>query len=605
MKILGISAYYHDSAAAIIIDGKLVAAAQEERFSRIKNDASFPTEAIRFCLKFCDLSLEDIDQVAFYDKPLLKFERLLETYYAFAPRGFRSFRKAMPIWLREKLFLKRNIRKGLEEFCQGSHHKKLPLYFPEHHLSHAASAFYPSPFNEAAIVTIDGVGEWSTATISKGFGNRIEQLKTLDFPHSIGLLYSTFTYYLGFEVNKGEYKLMGLAPYGNPNGDRTRQYRQTILENLITVYDDGSIWLDMTYFKFATGSRMSNDQKWVNLFKFRRRKPEHEIENHHCDLALAIQQVTEDIVLKICRTALAETECSTLCLAGGVALNSVANGKLEEQLTLDGLFIQPAAGDAGGAVGAALAVEHITNSRERTTTYPDGMSNALLGPSFSDQEIEQSLSLKNISFNLIGDQEKLIDRVSDLITRGSVVGWFQGRMEFGPRALGSRSILANANQSEMQAKVNLKIKNRESFRPFAPIILEEDLAKYFDVRSPSPYMQRVHKWKPEWCKELPVGYEQLDWRKKLATNRAEFEAVTHVDLSGRIQTVDQSSGLVYSLLLKLKEKTGHGIAINTSFNVNNEPIVSSPEDAINAFLSTEMDALVIGSFIVLKSEQRA
>ena len=604
MTILGISAFYHDSAAALIVDGKIVAAAQEERFTRKKQDASFPVNAVRFCLDFANIKLENIDSIAFYDKPLLKFERLLETYYAFAPSGFVSFHKAVPVWLREKLFHKREIRNGLAEISDSQEAKKIPIRFPDHHLSHAASAFYPSPFEDSAIVTIDGVGEWSTASIGKGSGKNIEMLATMNFPHSVGLLYSAFTYYLGFEVNKGEYKLMGLAPYGNPEGERTAKYRKIITENLVKVYDDGSVWLDQQYFNYATGLRMAKDDKWKKLFGLKKRKATDEMLSEHCDMALAIQQVTEDIFLKMAATAKEKTGCKNICLAGGVALNSVANGKLIDTGLFDEVYIQPAAGDAGGAVGAALAAYHIFEEKERTTIRPDAMSGALLGSGYSDQEIESALNSKGIAFSKAKTEDALTDRVSDLIVESNVIGWFQGRMEFGPRALGSRSIIADARNPEMQKKVNLKIKFRESFRPFAPILLEEDLQRYFDVKLPSPYMLQVHRWKDEWHNQLPENYSALPWLEKLNTIRSEFASVAHVDMSGRIQTVsNKSNPKMHLLLSKMKEKTGHGLTINTSFNVNNEPIVCSPEDAINGFLNTEMDVLAIGSYIALKSEQ--
>jgi carbamoyltransferase len=604
MTILGISAFYHDSAAALIVDGKIIAAAQEERFTRKKQDASFPVNAVRFCLGFANLKLEDVDAIAFYDKPLLKFERLLETYYAFAPSGFVSFHKAVPVWLREKLFHKREIRNGLKEISDSKKVQKLPIRFPDHHLSHAASAFYPSPFEDAAILTIDGVGEWSTASIGKGSGKDIEMFATMNFPHSAGLLYSAFTYYLGFEVNKGEYKMMGLAPYGNPEGERTAKYVKLITENLVTVYEDGSIWLDQQYFNYATGLRMAKDAKWEKLFGLKKRDAKDEMLSEHCDMALAIQQVTEDIFLKMAKTAKEKTGCKNICLAGGVALNSVANGKLIDSGLFDEVYIQPAAGDAGGAIGAALAAYHIFEGKERTAIRPDAMSGSLLGSEYSDEEIEAALNEKGIKFSKAGSEEGLTEKVSDLIVSANVIGWFQGRMEFGPRALGCRSIIADARNPEMQKKVNLKIKFRESFRPFAPILLEEDRKRYFDVKLPSPYMLQVHKWKDEWHNPLPENYSALPWLEKLDTVRSEFASVAHVDMSGRVQTVSKDSNpKVHLLLSKLKEKTGHGIAINTSFNVNNEPIVCSPEDAINGFLNTEMDVLAIGSFIALKKDQ--
>jgi len=604
MNILGISAFYHDSAAALIIDGKIVSAAQEERFTRKKQDPSFPVNAVKFCLEHSGLTLEDIDEVAFYDKPLLKFERLLETYYAFAPKGFRSFHKAVPVWLREKLFHKREIKNGLKEVELGEIKKNLKILFPDHHLSHAASAFYPAPFEDAAIVTIDGVGEWSTASIGKGNGKNIEMFSHLNFPHSAGLLYSAFTYFLGFEVNKGEYKLMGLAPYGNPIGERTASYVDKIKTSLVKIYDDGSIWLDQDYFNYATGLRMTKDDKWEALFGLKRRVASDDMLNEHCDMALAIQRVTEEIFIKMAKEAQRLSGSKNICLAGGVALNSVANGKLIDLGIFDNVYIQPAAGDAGGAVGAALAAYHIHEGRDRTVIKPDAMTGSLLGSEYTDAEIEVALTKMKIKYTRSEDEEGFINRVSTLITEANVIGWFQGRMEFGPRALGCRSIIADARSPEMQKKVNLKIKYRESFRPFAPILLEEDLHRYFDLEKPSPYMLQVHKWKKEWHNELPSNYVELPWKEKLDLVRSEFASVAHVDMSGRIQTVSKESNpKMHKLLSKMKEKTGHGITINTSFNVNNEPIVCSPKDAINGFLNTEMDVLAIGSFIALKSDQ--
>ena len=600
MILLGISAFYHDSAAALIVDGRVIAAAQEERFTRKKHDAAFPMHAIRFCLDEAGITLADVHAVVFYDKPLLKFERLLETYYAFAPKGFLSFHKAIPIWLREKLFHKREIREGLKTVERGEG-KKLPLLFPSHHLSHAASAFYPSPFEEAAVLTIDGVGEWSTATIFHGKGKSLEMKVSLGFPHSVGLLYSAFTYYLGFEVNGGEYKLMGLAPYGDATSQRLADFRAAIAQTLVTIYDDGSLWLNQDFFNYATGLTMTQNRKWEALFGFAKRQPEDELESHHCDLALAIQQVTEDIVLKMAATAQRLTGSRNICLAGGVALNCVANGKLVESGLFDHVFVQPAAGDAGGALGAALAAHHISFNNDRTPLQPDAMQGALLGPAFSDDEITEALQAAGLSFSTLENDDVFCDAVAELIMHGNVIGWFQGHMEFGPRALGARSILADARSPEMQRKVNLSIKYRESFRPFAPMLLEEDVAEYFDITQPSPYMLQVHALKPEWRCALPNNYSALSWKEKLEFVRSEFPAVTHVDNSCRVQTVSQSSNpKVHLLLSKMKAKTGHGMVINTSFNVKDEPIVCTPEDAVRCFLNTEMDVLAIGAFIVRK-----
>ena len=597
MYTLGISCYYHDSAAAILKDDKVIAAVEEERFSRKKFDDGFPKMAINYCLKEAGIEPNQINTIAFYDKGILKFERLLDNYIAVAPRGLYSFLDTIPKWLHKRLWIKNEIKKSLHGF-NGD------IFFPDHHMSHAAHAYFTSPYEESAILTIDGVGEWSTASIGKGSGENIEMFATMNFPHSVGLLYSAFTYFLGFEVNKGEYKLMGLAPYGDSNGERTARYRNIITENLVTVYDDGSIWLNQEYFNYATGLRMAKDAKWEQLFGIKKRDAKDEMLSEHCDLALAIQQVTEGIFLKMAKTAKEKSGCKNICLAGGVALNSVANGKLIDSGLFEEVFIQPAAGDAGGAVGAALATYHIFEGKERSVARPDAMSGSLLGSEFSDEQIETALKAKGINYSKTESIEALANKVSDLIIEANVIGWFQGRMEFGPRALGSRSIIADARNPEMQKKVNLKIKFRESFRPFAPILLEEDLQRYFDVELPSPYMLQVHKWKDNWHNPLPENYSSLPWKEKLDTVRSEFASVAHVDMSGRIQTVSKGSNPKMHLLLsKMKEKTGHGLTINTSFNVNNEPIVCTPEDAINGFLNTEMDVLAIGPFIALKSDQ--
>ncbi len=601
MTIIGISAFYHDSAAALIIDGNIIAAAQEERFTRKKHDPAFPLHALRYCLDHAAITLNDVDAVVFYDKPLLKFERLLETYYAFAPKGFVSFNKAIPVWLREKLFHKREIRKGLKDTERGDP-KGMRLLFPDHHLSHAASAYYPSPFEDAAVLTIDGVGEWSTASIFHGVGNRLELRASMGFPHSVGLLYSAFTYFLGFEVNGGEYKLMGLAPYGDASDRKVSDFRKTITEKLIKVYEDGSIWLDQRYFNYATGLTMTDNGRWRSLFGFARRTTEEPIEAHHCNLALAIQQVTEDIVLRMAATAKQLTGSSNLCLAGGVALNCVANGKLVESGMFDNVFVQPAAGDAGGALGAALAAYHISYGKDRSAILPDAMHDALLGPEASIATMEIALQETGLHYTRIDDEGAYCQHVAQYITEGHVIGWFQGRMEFGPRALGARSIMADARSAEMQQKVNLKIKFRESFRPFAPMLMEEDAHHYFDIQKPSPYMLQVHRLRPEWHTDLPAGYSALNWKQKLETVRSEFPAVTHVDLSCRVQTVSRTSNpKVHLLLSKIKDRTGHGMVINTSFNVKDEPIVCSPDDAIRCFQSTGMDVLAIGPFIVTKT----
>ncbi len=603
MNILGISCYYHDAAAALVVDGHIVAAAQEERFTRIKHDERFPVHAVRYCLDEAGLSINDIDYVAFYDKPLLKFERLLETYYAFSPKGWLSFMRAMPVWIKEKVFLKDNVRKGLKEADENCNGKQ-KLLFPEHHLSHAASAFYPSPYNDAAILTIDGVGEWCTTSISKGEGNSITALKELHFPHSVGLLYSAFTYFLGFKVNSGEYKLMGLAPYGNPQDAQTQQFKQTILDNICTVYDDGSLFLHQQYFTYATGLRMVNDGKWEKLFGFPRKKEDEPLQQHHCNLALAIQQVTEDIVLKLARTAKQLTGSNNLCMAGGVALNCVANGKLQEVGIFDNIYIQPAAGDAGGAVGAALAAYHIQQEQPRIHTGTDAMHAAYLGIAYEDKDIIKTINKYKAEATHIEDSSLLTDTVAKEIADGKVVGWFQGRMEFGPRALGHRSILADPRNPEMQKKLNIKIKFREGFRPFAPLMLQEEAARLFGLQQPSPYMLFVHPIKEAYRKPLPSNYHTLSLMDKLYVQRSELPAITHIDFSARIQTVaEKDNPMMYQLLHAFKKLSGYGVLINTSFNVRGEPIVCNPNDAYACFMETDMDVLVMGNFVFYKNLQ--
>ena len=505
LKILGISAFYHDSAAAVVVDGHIVAAMQEERFTRIKHDPDFPLQSARYCLEQAGLTLDQLDAVVFYDKPFLKFERLIETYYHHAPAGLLSFLKAMPVWMKEKLFLRRIIRDELEKVGDYDR-KKLKILFPEHHLSHAASAFYPSPYNEAAILTIDGVGEWATASISYGKGSDINVLKELHFPDSVGLLYSAFTYYLGFKVNSGEYKLMGLAPYGIDGSVQVEQYKMQIRENLVNIRKDGSIHLDQAYFNYATGLRMTRDNKWEKLFGLKRRKEEDRLEQAHCDMALAIQQVTEEIVLLMAQEAKRLTNSENLCMAGGVALNCVANGKLLLAGIFKNIWVQPAAGDAGGALGAALAAEYIYGKTSRIPSIPDAMQGALLGKQSSEEDAEQAMCTFNAVYIQKTSTTELCNAVSDLLASGKVIGWFQGRAEFGPRALGARSILADPRNVEMQQKLNLKIKYREGFRPFAPSILEEDARDYFDLPVSSPYMLLVAELKEQWRKPLPEGY---------------------------------------------------------------------------------------------------
>ncbi len=604
MKILGISAFYHDSAAVIVADGRVVAAAQEERFTRKKHDFDFPRNAIGFCLDYSGIDISDLDAVAFYDKPLLKFERLLETYYRVAPKGLNSFIKAMPVWLKEKMFLKRLILQELEKIEPGIK-KKIKTLFPEHHLSHAASTYYPSTFDESAILTIDGVGEWSTATIAYGNKEAITILKELHFPHSVGLLYSAFTYFLGFKVNSGEYKLMGLAPYGNKSGNRTKEFVRIIKEKLVTLHPDGSIYLHQQYFHYAEGLRMIDEGKWEKLFGFARRKPESDMESHHCDLALAIQIVTEEIVLAMAEEAKRLTGSKHLCLSGGVALNCVANGKLLETGIFKEIYIQPAAGDAGGALGAALAAQHLYFNKTRETGSDDNLRGAYLGPDYSRLDIQKTLRKHRAKAHYYASFDELSTYVSELMIKGNVVGWFQGRMEFGPRALGNRSIIADPRNEEMQLKLNVKIKYRESFRPFAPSVLEEDMSDYFDIKTPtSPYMLLVAPIKEEYRMPIPADYEELGMKERLYHKRSILPAITHVDFSARIQSVNSKTNpRYYKLISAFKKKSGIGVVVNTSFNVRGEPIVCSPEDAYQCFMDTEMDVLVLGDFVLLKKEQ--
>jgi len=599
--ILGISAYYHDSAAAIVVDGDIVAAAHEERFTRKKHDPSFPTNAAKYVLDEAGLEYSDLTAVAFYDKPYVKFERLLETYHAFAPQGLTSFLSAIPVWIKEKLFMKRLLREELAKLGEG----KVPVYFPEHHLSHAASAFYPSPFHEAAILTIDGVGEWATTTIGHGEGNKIKILRELRFPHSVGLLYSAFTYYTGFKVNSGEYKLMGLAPYGNRGAEQTKRYKDIIVRELVDIREDGSILLNMDYFNYATGLTMCDDKKWETLFGIPPRKPETQITQDYMNMAIAIQDVTEDIVLRLARTAKGLTGSRYLALAGGVALNSVANGKLLKTGMFDDIWIQPAAGDAGGALGAAYAVWHIFQKKERVVTGdPDGMKGAYLGPEYGAKDVLRVASKYSAPYTHFADFNELARTAAGLMAKGKVVGWFQGRMEYGPRALGNRSILGDARDPEMQKKMNLKIKYREGFRPFAPTVLEEDIPTYFDLDRPSPYMLLVIPVKDERRKPLPAGYDDLELYDRLYHLRSDVPAITHIDYSARIQSVRKDTNPRYwTLINEFKHQTGYGVIVNTSFNVRGEPIVCTPRDSWLCFMRTEMDALAVGSFVLRKERQ--
>jgi carbamoyltransferase len=605
-KILGISAFYHDSAAAITVGGKVVAAAQEERFTREKHSADFPLHAIRYCLEESGLSIDELDAVVFYDKPLLKFERLLQTYYAFAPRGLVSFLKAIPVWLNEKMFLKKQIFDGLKQV--GPYDKKqLKLLFPSHHLSHAASAFFPCPYDKAAILTIDGVGEWSTASIALGEGNSIKMLREMEFPHSVGLLYSAFTYYLGFTVNSGEYKLMGLAPYGNPDAEETARFIDLIKTKLVDIKADGSIWLDQQYFSYATGLRMVNDKRWAALFGLVRRDAEAEIVQAHCNLALAIQTVTEEIVLKMAQEAKRLTGADFLCMAGGVALNCVANGKLLQAGIFKSLYIQPAAGDAGGSLGAALAASYMYFDEVRTTYgLNDQMQGSYLGPAYSDMDIERMSRKVKAVYQHEPNLAQLCQTVASYIADGKVIGWFQGRMEFGPRALGNRSIIGDARNPEMQQKLNLKIKYRESFRPFAPSVLAEKCSTYFELEQPSPYMLLVAPVRTSRRKPLPENYATLGLWERLYQARSDIQSVTHLDYSARVQTVSADTNPRYHALIQAFEQlTGYGLLVNTSFNVRGEPIVCTPFDAYRCFMSTEMDYLVIGDYIFCKAEQPA
>lgn len=603
-NILGISAFYHDSAAALVVDGKVIAAAQEERFTRDKHTSDFPTNAVSYCLEEAGLSIDELDAVVFYDKPFLKFERLLETYYAFSPRGLASFIKAMPVWLKEKMFLRKQLIDGLADV--GEFNKKsINLLFPEHHLSHAASAFYPSNLEEAAILTVDGVGEWSTASICHGKGKEIKILKEMKFPHSVGLLYSAFTYFLGFKVNSGEYKVMGLAPYGNPDSEQTKDYIAKIKSTLIAIKEDGSIWMDQSYFNYASGLRMVKDAKWEKLFGMPRRPDESEMEQKHCNMALAIQRVTEEIVILMAREAKRITGSSNICLAGGVALNCVANGKLLRADIFENIYVQSAAGDAGGALGAALSAYHQYYDGERIIDGErDQMSGSYLGPDYSNKEVElMNRKVKAVS-RKVENFDELAKVSAKALSEGNVLGWFQGRMEFGPRALGNRSILGDTRNPDMQKKINLKIKYREGFRPFAPSVLAEDTKEFFDLDVASPYMLMVAPVKESRRKKLPENYHELELKDKLYFERSDVQAITHLDFSARIQTVHQDTNPRYhKLISELKGLTNYGLVLNTSFNVRGEPIVCTPHDAYRCFMSTDMDYLVINDYIYIKTEQ--
>ena len=594
MRILGISAFYHDSAAALIDDGRVVAAAQEERFTRKKHDAAFPHNAIAYCLEQAGLGVDALDHVVFYDKPFLKFERLLETYIALAPGGFRSFMMSIPLWLREKLFQKSLLRDELRKFPGDFDQSR--LLFCEHHLSHAASAFYPSPFENAAVLTMDGVGEWATTSAATGNGHRLEIFQEIHFPHSLGLLYSAATYYTGFKVNSGEYKVMGLAPYGEP------KYTRLILDHLVDLKPDGSFRLDMSYFDYCTGFTMTND-RFAKLFGQPVRSPDQLLTPFHMDVAASIQAVLDEAVLRLTRSLAKQTGSRNLCLAGGVALNCVANGKVLRDGQFDNIWIQPAAGDAGGAVGAALAAYHIFKDQPRKTDGADGMSGAFLGPSFSQADIERRLTAAGARF-VVSAEAEMIEITVRALAEEKAVGWFQGRMEFGPRSLGARSILGDPRSPAMQKNLNLKVKYRESFRPFAPAVLREDVSEWFDLASDSPYMLVVADVRETKRRHMSPEEQALFGIDKLNVARSEIPAVTHVDYSARIQTVHADTNpLFHRLLGRFKALTGCPVLVNTSFNVRGEPIVCTPEDAFRCFMGNDLDLLVVGNCVLQKAEQ--
>ena len=596
MNILGFSAYYHDSAACLVVDGKIIAAAQEERFTRKKHDSGFPTQAAKYCLAEAGLKPENIDYIVFYDKPFLKFERLLETYLAFAPKGFKSFVAALPVWLQDKLFQKRMISDALKEQFGDQVNWSERLLFSEHHLSHAASAFFPSPFEHAAVLTMDGVGEWTTTSLAIGQGNQLTVQKEILFPHSLGLLYSAITYYTGFKVNSGEYKVMGLAPYGVP------RYAELIKKHLIDIKEDGTFHLDMRYFNYCTGLTMTNEH-FDQLFGGPPRKAESPLTQKEMDLAASVQAVTEEIVIKLARGIRQSSGQRNLCLAGGVALNCVANGKLLKEKIFDNIWIQPAAGDAGGAVGAALAAYHLMLNQPRVVDPTDAMQGSYLGPSYSQNEIDSRLRAAGAVFTTVSDDE-LIEQTAQALADGKAVGWHQGRMEFGPRALGGRSIIADPRSPTLQKQLNLKVKYRESFRPFAPSVLREDVTEWFDIETDSPYMLLVTDVAKN--KQLPMTAEQekLFGIDKLNIPRSEIPAITHVDYSARVQTVhEKTNPRYYQLISRFKSLTGCPVLVNTSFNVRGEPIVCTPEDAFNCLMGTEIEFLAVGNSIMRKEDQ--
>jgi len=597
MYILGLSAFYHDSAACLLKDGDIIAAAQEERFTRKKHDASFPHRSIKYCLKQAGISADQITNVVFYEKPFLKFERLLETYLAFAPKGFKSFAKAMPVWIKDKLFQKSILIKELNNTLGAGIDWRERLLFSEHHLSHAASAFYPSPFESAAVLTLDGVGEWTTTSLALGKGKDLKVIKEIHFPHSLGLLYSAFTYYTGFKVNSGEYKVMGLAPYGEP------KYADLIKEKLIKVAEDGSFQLDMSYFDYATGLTMTN-KKFDALFGAPPRKSEADLTQREMDLAASVQKVTEDIVVLMAKDIAKNTGEKNLCLAGGVALNCVANGVLLREKIFDNIWIQPAAGDAGGALGSALCAWYLHHSKERNiSSGRDAMKGSYLGPSFSNEEIEAELNLCGAKFKKLSEAD-LVEQVASALADEKAVGWMQGRMEFGPRALGGRSIIADPRSPAMQNQLNLKVKYRESFRPFAPSILREDVADWFEIDIDSPYMLLVANVKKDKRLKMKAEEKALFGIDKLNVPRSSIPAITHVDYSARIQTVHEDTNPRYhAVITKFKEKTGCPLVVNTSFNVRGEPVVCNPTDAFKCFMGTELDVLAVGNYFLLKDEE--
>ncbi len=597
MYIIGFSAYYHDSAACLLKNGELICAAQEERFTRKKHDSNFPIHAIKYCLDEAKIDSNKIENIVFYEKPFLKFERLIETYLSYAPIGFSSFAKAMPLWIKEKLFLKSLIIKQLKSKVDSNIDWNRKLLFSEHHLSHAASAFYPSPFKRAAILTIDGVGEWTTTSLAVGKGSKINVIKEIHFPHSLGLLYSAFTYYIGFKVNSGEYKIMGLAPYGVP------RYADLIRKKIINISEDGSFQLDMSYFKFATGLTMTSN-KFNTLFEGKPRKPETNLTQRDMDLAASIQKVTEEIIVKLAKGIAKDTGEKNLCLAGGVALNCVANGILHRENIFENIWIQPAAGDAGGAVGAALSAWHIHLNKDRyVTSELDKMKGGFLGPKFTNDEIEIELKTCGATFKKMSDED-MIEYVANALVKGKAVGWMQGRMEFGPRALGSRSIIADPRSPNMQKTLNLKVKYRESFRPFAPSILFEDVSEWFEYNTHSPYMLFVANVRKDKHVKIEAKEQSLFGIDKLKVPHSIVPAITHVDYSARIQTVHiDTNPLFYSVIQKFKKKTGCPIVVNTSFNIRGEPIVCSPTDAFKCFMGNKLDLLAIGNFILLKDDQ--